>query len=184
MATRIAISKSNRFRIFDRDGFACRYCGESPPNVKLVIDHLIPVVDGGYNDDANLVTSCEPCNQGKGRKPISDKQPEAVSLCRSQELLEQIDAAKLTQQATDARQCLRQQWCHHWENITGLDLALKATITSLCRLCLEFGPELLFGWLDSAESATGNSPAAWDYRERDMMKYVHGCARNVREERR
>lgn len=32
----------------------------------LVIDHVTPVVQGGTNDPANLITSCFDCNAGKG----------------------------------------------------------------------------------------------------------------------
>lgn len=176
MGTRIALSKSIRFRVFDRDGFVCRYCGESPPSVKLVVDHLIPVIEGGENDDANLVTSCEACNQGKGSKRLSVGPPDTAARCRSQELLEQIDAAKLTKEAAKARKVLRGEWQEQLHEISGLETVLKASITSLCRLSIEFGPEQLLDWLDRAESIAGDSRD----RETTMMKYVHGCARTTR----
>lgn len=66
---RVALSKRTRFEIFKRDGFRCVYCGSSPPAVLLEADHVIPVVDGGTNDQDNLVTACEGCNRGKG--PVS-----------------------------------------------------------------------------------------------------------------
>ena len=59
---RKAISKSIRFSVFARDQFTCVYCGKSPPEVKLVIDHVIPVVKGGTNDEDNLTSSCELAN--------------------------------------------------------------------------------------------------------------------------
>jgi len=57
-----------RFSIFARDGFRCRYCGRSPQEdeVKLVIDHVIPVSKGGTDEPGNLITSCAECNRGKG----------------------------------------------------------------------------------------------------------------------
>ncbi len=63
---RKSMSKRTRFNVFKRDGFTCQYCGAHPPKVVLHVDHITPVVDGGGNDIDNLVTSCEPCNLGKG----------------------------------------------------------------------------------------------------------------------
>jgi hypothetical protein len=72
MAKRKNISKKTRFEIFKRDGFSCQYCGAHPPSVILHVDHIHPVVDGGGNDPENLITSCEPCNLGKGARHLSD----------------------------------------------------------------------------------------------------------------
>lgn len=69
---RKAISKRTRFDVFKRDGFTCQYCGAHPPQAILHIDHIIPVVDGGSNEDTNLVTACQGCNLGKSRVPLSN----------------------------------------------------------------------------------------------------------------
>lgn len=69
---RKSISKKTRFDIFKRDGFKCQYCGAHPPSVLLHIDHINPVADGGGNEIDNLITACEPCNIGKGARPLSD----------------------------------------------------------------------------------------------------------------
>jgi CRISPR/Cas system Type II protein with McrA/HNH and RuvC-like nuclease domain len=55
------------FFIFNRDNFTCIYCGRSSieDNVKLAIDHIIPVSKGGDNKIKNLVTSCHECNSRK-----------------------------------------------------------------------------------------------------------------------
>jgi len=66
MAVRKAISKKARFEIFKRDGFTCQYCGAHPPKAILHVDHIVPVAEGGGNEDTNLVTSCDHCNLGKG----------------------------------------------------------------------------------------------------------------------
>lgn len=65
MTVRQSISKSLRFAVLRRDGFTCQYCGARPPTVELVIDHVTPVSSGGTNEPGNLLTACEPCNQGK-----------------------------------------------------------------------------------------------------------------------
>lgn len=68
---RKAISKKLRFDVFKRDGFVCAYCGSTPPNVVLQVDHIHPVAEGGTNDIDNLITSCQPCNIGKGANKLS-----------------------------------------------------------------------------------------------------------------
>ena len=70
MAKRKPISKKTRFEVFKRDGFKCVYCGSTPPNISLELDHYLPVCDGGDNDIDNLVTSCFNCNRGKSSNNI------------------------------------------------------------------------------------------------------------------
>jgi hypothetical protein len=67
---RKALSKKTRFEVFKRDGFRCMYCGAHPPSVLLEVDHVLAVAAGGTNDMDNLVTSCEPCNRGKGARDL------------------------------------------------------------------------------------------------------------------
>lgn len=69
---RKAISKRVRFEIFKRDSFTCQYCGAHPPQVILHLDHIVPVAEGGGNSPDNLITSCEPCNLGKGATSLGD----------------------------------------------------------------------------------------------------------------
>jgi len=69
-AKRKPISAKTRFDVFKRDGFLCAYCGAHPPEVLLHVDHIIPVFEGGGNDQDNLITSCERCNLGKGKESL------------------------------------------------------------------------------------------------------------------
>jgi len=66
-----------RFRIFDRDGFRCRYCGRSAreDGVKLHLDHVTPRSMNGTDVDGNLVTACQDCNLGKGANPLVSALP-------------------------------------------------------------------------------------------------------------
>lgn len=66
MAKRKGLSKKRRFMVFRRDLFTCQYCGRTPPDVSLEVDHIIPVSKGGTNADDNLRTACFDCNRGKG----------------------------------------------------------------------------------------------------------------------
>lgn len=62
---RRALRQDARFAILQRDNFTCRYCGAKAPDVRLEIDHIIPVVAGGTNEPDNLTTACIDCNNGK-----------------------------------------------------------------------------------------------------------------------
>lgn len=67
---RKSTGKKQRFRIFNRDGFRCRYCGRTSAEVILHADHIVSVSEGGGNDDSNLVTACSDCNLGKGKNRL------------------------------------------------------------------------------------------------------------------
>lgn len=69
---RVNPSKRMRFEVFKRDGFTCQYCGATAQDAKLVCDHIDPVANGGLTELDNLITACEPCNQGKSDKLLSD----------------------------------------------------------------------------------------------------------------
>ena len=69
---RKAIGKKLRFEVFKRDEFSCVYCGATPPSVVLQIDHIHPVAEGGTNAIDNLITSCQPCNIGKGANLLTN----------------------------------------------------------------------------------------------------------------
>jgi hypothetical protein len=55
-----------RFRVLQRDGFRCQYCGRSARDgAQLHLDHVTPVSAGGETHEGNLITACEQCNLGK-----------------------------------------------------------------------------------------------------------------------
>jgi len=86
--TREPISKKLRFEVFKRDSFRCQYCGAAAPEAVLVIDHVTPVVNGGKSDILNLITSCDPCNAGKGKRLLSDNTAITKQLDQLKELNE------------------------------------------------------------------------------------------------
>ena len=58
-----------RYRIFQRDGYHCVYCGEVFDVEALTLDHVEPKMRGGDRSDGNLVTCCRACNLAKGGQP-------------------------------------------------------------------------------------------------------------------
>lgn len=58
-----------RQAVFDRDGFACVYCGSV---LDLQCDHVEPLSKGGSSDINNLVTACKSCNSSKGARPLQE----------------------------------------------------------------------------------------------------------------
>jgi predicted restriction endonuclease len=62
---RKALSKRLRLLILERDGYKCCLCGRTAEEVKLEVDHKIPVSKGGTDSINNLRTLCIDCNRGK-----------------------------------------------------------------------------------------------------------------------
>lgn len=92
----MAVSRRIRFEVLRRDGHACRYCGAAAPDVKLTVDHVIPVALGGGDEPNNLVTACHDCNAGKS------------STSPDERIVEDVDAtallfAKAMERASEAR---------------------------------------------------------------------------------
>lgn len=98
---RKAVPKRVRYEVLRRDGFRCRYCGGEAPDVKLTVDHVMPVVLGGADDPTNLVTACRDCNAGK-----SSSAPDAQLVADVSEVGRRFTIAMLTD-AADAERAER-----------------------------------------------------------------------------
>lgn len=64
------IPASVRVSVLHRDGYKCVFCGRSPKQVQLEVDHIVPFSKGGSNDLSNLQTLCFDCNRGKGSRRL------------------------------------------------------------------------------------------------------------------
>lgn len=68
------ISPQLRNYILERNGYTCQLCGAGPGDpdpfhadrkIRLHVDHMIPVSQGGADDESNLRVLCSACNQGR-----------------------------------------------------------------------------------------------------------------------
>jgi hypothetical protein len=70
---RAKMTNSLRFEVLNRCDFTCGLCGRSPlrgDDVKLHVDHKIPVSKGGKTEQDNLWVLCQDCNLGKSDKVL------------------------------------------------------------------------------------------------------------------
>lgn len=168
---RKAIGKRLRFSIFARDNFTCRYCGRQSDSVELHVDHLIPVCQGGTNDESNLVTSCVPCNQGKAGIPLEQAAPnESHRLMIAQELQEQRNAADRARALIQARKDRSQDMVNFICEQTGRPKFHAITANILFSYVEQFGEEIVYGWIETAASRT--------FSDINLGRYVSGIRRS------
>lgn len=120
---RKSTGKRLRFEVFKRDHFTCQYCGAQPPDIVLVVDHFSAVASGGETTIENLISACEPCNQGKGDRAIEQRtiRPDAdmLYLETQQEIAElrRYEQAKIERDAAvDAIVVMLQE---DWTDLSG-----------------------------------------------------------------
>jgi len=58
------------WKVFKRDGYRCRYCGND--NIPLTVDHLVLWEEFGPSIEANLVASCKKCNRTRGNMSYAE----------------------------------------------------------------------------------------------------------------
>lgn len=62
------VTRKVRSRIAVQAKYQCGYCQtqEVVSGVPLTVEHILPIVHGGTDDEANLWLSCRLCNEAKG----------------------------------------------------------------------------------------------------------------------
>ncbi|MBN1981661.1 MAG: HNH endonuclease [Chitinivibrionales bacterium] len=94
-----------RNEILERNGYTCQLCGAGPgdtdpfnPNrkVRLHIDHIIPISQGGTDVKENLRVLCSSCNQGKSNvQPPSETALNIIAKIRKLPKLEQREVFEM-----------------------------------------------------------------------------------------
>jgi len=59
--------RAKRIRVLTRDAFVCRSCGRVASGQAAHVDHIVPLEDGGSDQDENLQTLCRSCHGRKTR---------------------------------------------------------------------------------------------------------------------
>lgn len=174
MANRKPISKKTRFEVFKRDGFTCQYCGAHPPGVLLHVDHIEAVANGGASDMDNYVTACEPCNLGKGARPLTSV-PESLAdkAARVAEAEEQLAGYSAILQAR--RERIADDAWRVVDALTGEDSCRRDWLQSIKMFVEKLGPAPV---VDAAHIARAAKP--WSKPTR--FRYFCGiCWNKVRE---
>jgi hypothetical protein len=118
-SSRRSLSVRTRFEVFKRDEFTCRYCGRKSPEIVLEVDHVVPVCEGGDDDQMNLVTACWECNSGKSGVPLErviagdDPYDKAIEALERERQLREYNALMAVQrERREGEFCeLRDWWC-------------------------------------------------------------------------
>jgi hypothetical protein len=147
---RKTISPGLRFDILNRDGFTCYYCGRRPPEVKLHIDHRIPVAKGGATVPENLFTACLECNLGKRTKEIGASDPTAET--RRKAAREAITLANEAVIAEEARETLRIVIVNHWLDAFHEEECDPYTLKVIISYARQHGVETVLSWIDYVAS--------------------------------
>ena len=158
--------------------FSMEYIAENleTPAVVLQVDHIVPVCDGGSDDEINLVTSCWSCNSGKAGVPLEsvltaeDPNDRAIMLLERERQLREYNyvLACIRERREEFGQDLLNYWCEN-SGATGI---LKREFAWLCRQ-LEFVP---------AEVIRKAMGIAISREATDGLRYVVACLRNWRED--
>jgi hypothetical protein len=180
---RKALSKRTRFEIFKRDGFRCAYCGATPAQAELAVDHVVAVANGGTNDLANLITACSTCNAGKSAVPLERKTlPPPRSAEAMADHAEQIRAYLEEQRRlTAAKQEVVEEIGIYWEENVGP--ISQFMFDRLPGLVESTSPELLREAMDVTARKMGTPGRPYEPRDAiNQGKYFHGVLRRRREQ--
>lgn len=63
---RVWIPRELRRLVCERARWRCEYCGINVQHRKCVVDHQVPLAQGGTTEESNLVFACVHCNRDKG----------------------------------------------------------------------------------------------------------------------
>lgn len=180
---RKGLSKRLRFEIFKRDGFKCLYCGATPAQKAMRVDHVKPVVAGGGDEPTNLVTSCFDCNAGKGPVSLEHQQHAAgFATAADKEHAAQIRAWLAVQKEIEAARVeVADELAEKWEYYLG-PISQQA-YDRLPRLSTEFRFDELTQAMAIVARKFGRELEFSGNAAKQHEKYFSGILRNWRDGR-
>jgi len=141
------------------------------------VDHIIPVVKGGTNDPENLVSACEPCNQGKHAKLIEERIPAERNLESEGEKVSALRKMALAAMTLKKeRDELRQDVVDYWTEKSGKDSVSSDVVDRLMILLNLHKTEKVFEWINIAFQKL----PAWKA-DISRMRYIYGIRKNQKE---
>ena len=117
----VNISKRTRFEIFKRDGFRCVYCGATPLQKPLHVDHVVPQAEGGASKPSNLVTACADCNLGKAAVPLEQKRfaPKIATQADKDHAQQILEYLAIQREVEAAKTKVADVVADRWEEVIG-----------------------------------------------------------------
>lgn len=179
------LSKRVRFEIFKRDGFACVYCGKTPAQSLLQVDHLVAVANGGDDSPGNLLTSCLDCNQGKSDVPLDQHRytrPTKESNELTEEHIEQLRSyLALQKKKDDLLEQLAEDLRERWEEVIG---PMNQDMANRMKTLVQQWPhKKLLEAMDITASKLGCPGEEFhSYTSVCQTKYFHGVLRQWKEQ--
>lgn len=137
----MSVSTRTRFEVFKRDGFRCRYCGRTPVDCLLEVDHVVPKAKGGTDGAVNLVTACQDCNRGKSDVPLSESKIAPGRTAKEvREQTKQIAAyLEVCRELDRAKDEYRQYIAEKWMNALGESEVPEDFVTRLVTVVEKHG---------------------------------------------
>jgi hypothetical protein len=176
---RRSTGKRLRFEVFKRDYFTCRYCGAQPPDVVLVVDHVLPIASGGSNTLDNLITACGPCNQGKSARLLGDAAPRTDADLLYMETQQEIAEMRRYQEALAAKErlidSLTETMYQVWD-AEAPDLTWQPSETIVRSLLRRYPPEIVEGGL---RDVAGKIATGYLSRSSNWVAYLHVVCRTL-----
>lgn len=59
------LTKAQRLRVYNMYGGRCAYCGRPIRYEDMQVDHMVPLYNGGADNEENYVPACRMCNHYK-----------------------------------------------------------------------------------------------------------------------
>lgn len=178
---RKALGKRLRFEIFKRDGFRCIYCGATPQNMPLHIDHVEPVASGGTNDPSNLVTACGACNGGKSAVRLTESRFSPRSIEETKDHRDQIlGYLEAEREVIKARDALVIEIRKTWEKLVDAKGNTQREISYFARVSQEFAfSDITHAILLTCNKFRGVNES---FADRRQFRYFCGILRSWRQE--